>query len=164
MAVGDTLLLFSPLGNEPTSTLYATIDTRNQHPVLDFDAATAEAAVWTGIIPNNYGGNSITVYASWAASSATSGKVVWRTSFERIGNGSQDIDSDGFATAVTWTAATAPATSGNVLISSATHTSAQIDSVAVGESFRLKLERVGGDASDDMTGDAELVMLELRET
>lgn len=166
MASGDTLMVFTPLAYEPPATNYATLDTRNAHPVLDFDAAAAtEAAVWTGVLPNNYAGGGITIYLHWAASTATSGNVIWQSAFERIGNGSQDIDSDGFATAVTWAAAATSATSGNVTISNQAHTNgAQIDSVAVGESFRLKIERLGSNASDTMTGDAELVAVELRET
>lgn len=39
---------------------------------------------------------------------------------------------------------------------------ADMDSVAVGESFRMKVTRDA--ASDDATGDAELVKVEIRET
>jgi hypothetical protein len=165
MASGDTLATFYPADNEPPASGYATLDTRNAHPVLDFDAGATEAAVFSAILPRNYGGGGITVYLHWGASSATSGNVIWQTSFERIGDGSQDTDSDGFATAVTWSAQAASGTSGNVVIDSQAHTDgAQIDSIAVGELFRLKVERVGGSGSDTMTGDAELFAVELKET
>ena len=45
MSSGDTLLIFNPLHNEPPASNPATLDTRNQHPILDFDAATNESAV-----------------------------------------------------------------------------------------------------------------------
>ncbi len=166
MASGDTIATFSPLSNEPPATTYATLDTRNSHPCLDFDdAAATEAAVFSFVLPRNYAGGGITIYLHWAATSATSGNVIWQTSFERIGDGSQDTDSDGFATAVTWSAQAASATSGNVVIDSQAHTNgAQIDSLAVGELGRLKVERLGSNGSDTMSGDAELMAVELKET
>jgi hypothetical protein len=162
MASGDTLLIFTPHHNEPPATNYATLDTRNGHPVLDFDTTTQETAIFTGVMPRNYAGGGITVYVHWAATSATSGTGGWDTAFERIGNGSQDIDSDGFATAKVITAATVPATSGNVSITNVAHSNAEIDSVAVGETFRLRVRR--NVASDTATGDLELVAIELKET
>lgn len=166
MASSDTLMVFVPMAYEPPATNYATLDTRNAHPVLDFDAAAAtEAAVWTGVLPNNYAGGGITIYLHWAATSATSGNVIWQSAFEYISDGSLDIDSDGFATAVTWGAAATSGTSGIVTVTSQAHTNgAQIDSIVVGASFRLKIERLGSNASDTMAGDAELVAVELRET
>lgn len=164
MASGDTLLLFSPLNNEPPSSAYATHDLRNGHPVLDFDAATDESALFSGILPQHYDGGGITIYIHWAGTSATSGNVVWNTAIERIGEGQQDTDSDSFATAQAVTAA-APGTSGNVDIASIAHTSgAQMDSAAVGELFRLKVTRDADNGSDTMTGDAELFYIEIRET
>ncbi len=166
MAASETLVVFTPLGYEPPATNYATLDTRNSHPVLDFDAAAAtEAAVWTGVLPSNYSGGGITIYLHWAASTATSGNVIWQSSFEYISDGSNDIDSDSFATAITWSAAATSGTSGIVTVSSQAHTNgAQIDSIVTGASFRLKVERLGSNASDTMAGDAELVAVELRET
>jgi hypothetical protein len=169
MASSDTLVVFTPLGYEPPATNYATLDTRNAHPVLDFDAAPAteaasETAIWTGVLPQNYSGGGITVYLHWAATTATSNSVLWGTAFERIGTAQQDIDSDGWATEKTVTTAT-NATSGNVNVSSVAHTNgAEIDSIAVGESFRLRVRRIGANAADTMTGDAELLAVELRET
>lgn len=164
MASGQTLLTFHPYQNEPPSSNYMTLDTRNGHPCLDADATTTEAAIFTGILPRNYAGGGITVYVHYAMSSATSGNVKAQTSFERIGDGQQDIDSDGFATAVALDDQTVPGTSGHVDILAIAHTNgAQIDSIAVGEAFRLKVEFPSATTSN-ASGDRELVMVELKES
>ena len=164
MATGDTLLILTTLMNEPPASAGASPDTRNAHAVLDFDAAANENALFRGILPRNYGGGGITVYVHYAMSSATTGSVIWNTAFERIGDGAQDIDADGFAAAIALTHAV-PATSGNVAVAALAHTNgAQIDSIVVGESFRLKVTRDAAAAGDDATGDAELTAIELKET
>ena len=163
MASGNTLIIFAPQDNEPPASNFATLDTRNGHLVLDFDATTAESAVFTGILARNYAGGGITVYVHYAATSATSGTGGWTVEFERIGDGSQDIDSDGFASAQTITAATVPATSGNIdILNVAVTDGANIDSIAVGESFRVRIKR--DTANDDAAGDLELLRVELKET
>src|SRR5689334_6765067 len=116
MASGNTLLIVGPLQNEPPSSNYATIDTRNAHPVLNFDDTTQETSIFTCVLPRNYAGGGITVYAHWAAATATTGTIGWDVAFERIGAAQQDIDSDGFASAQTITATTVDGTSGNVSI------------------------------------------------
>lgn len=163
MASGDTLITFGALHNEPPSSNYATLDLRNGHVVLDFDTTTQEAAIFTGILPRHYGGGGITVYIHYAMTSATSGTCGWDVAFERMGNGSQDIDSDGFATAQTVTAVTVDGTSGNVdIVNVAITDGANIDSIAAGESFRLRIRR--DVANDTAAGDAELIAVELKET
>jgi len=165
MAAGDTLVVLTPYQNEPPTANYATLDLRNLHPVLDFDAATDEAAVFTAIMPRHYGGGGVTVYIHYAMSSAEANDVVWQAAFERIGDGQQDIDSDGFAAAQSSGAVTVPGTSGHVDICTIAFTDgAQMDSIAVGESFRLKINRDADNVADDAAGDAELVAVELRET
>lgn len=165
MASGDTLCIFSPLDNEPPSASYATLDTRNAHPVLDFDASADESAVFSGLLPRSYAGGGLTVYLHWLASSATSGAVRWAVSIERLDTGT-DTDSDSFATAQT-AGTTASGTSGAPVVTSIAFTSgAQMDSLAAGEPFRLKVMRDadGTSGTDDMTGDAELLMVEIKET
>lgn len=163
MASGDTLLIFTPQCNEPPAANYATLDTRNQHPVLDFDAATNESAIFSAVLPRNYGGGGVTVYLHYAMSTAVSGDVDWDVAFERIGDQQQDIDSDGFAAVQSVDNTTVPGTSGNVDIVSVAFTNgAQMDSVAVGEGFRLKVTRDA--VSDTATGDAELRFVEIKET
>ncbi len=164
MASGNTLATFFPCDNEPPASNYATLDTRNAHPVLDFDDSTDESAVFTGILPRHYGGGGITVYLHWAGTSATSGTARWAVSVEAIA--SQDIDSDGFASAQT-AGGTANGTSGVETVTSIAFTDgAQMDSVAAGGAFRLKVTRDadGTSGTDDMTGDAELLAVEVKET
>lgn len=164
MASGDTLIIFRPQDNEPTTSNFATADTRNVHPVLDFDASTAEAAVFSGVMPQNYAATTgVTVYIHYAMSSATSGDIDWDAAFERIGDQQLDIDSDSFAAVNSVDTTTVPATSGNVdIVSIAFTNGADMDSVAVGEGFRLKITRDAG--NDSATGDAELRFVEIRET
>lgn len=162
MASGDTLVIFTPLHNEPPSSNAATIDLRNQHPVLDFDTTTGEAAVFSSVMPRNYAGGGVTVYIHWAASTATTGTIGWLVGFEQIGT-ALDIDADSFAADNTVTAATVSGTSGIIVITNTTFTDgADMDSVAVGEAFRLKITRdVAGDSA---AGDAELLAVEIKET
>jgi hypothetical protein len=163
MASGNTLLQFTALHNEPPAANFATLDARNGHACLDFDPTTQEAAIFTGILPRNYAGGGITVYLHWAATSATSGTGGWDVAFERIGDGQQDVDADSFATAQTVTAATVPATSGLVDITNvAVSNGANMDSIAVGEMFRLRVRR--DVANDTAAGDLELYAVELKET
>ena len=165
MASGDTLVIFSPLDNEPPSSNYATIDTRNGHPVLDFDASTDESAIFSGILPRNYGGGGLTVTIYWMATSATSGATRWQAAIERMDTGT-DLDSDSFASAQS-AGTTASATSGAQVSTAIAFTSgAQMDSLAAGEPFRLKINRDadGTTGTDNMTGDAELLAVEIKET
>jgi hypothetical protein len=163
MASGDTLAIFTPQRNEPPSTNYATLNTRNGHLVLEFDTTTQWAAIFAGVLPRNYGGGGITAYATWCAATATTGTIGWDVAFERIGAAQQDIDSDGFAAAQTITAATVDAASGNTGVTSVAFTNgAQMDSVAAGEAFRVRIRR--DVANDTAAGNAQLLALELKET
>jgi hypothetical protein len=90
------------------------------------------------------------------ATTATSGNVRWSVAFERC---TTDLDTDSFDTATAATVATS-GTSGIVAAGSITCTS--IDSITAGDLFRLRVQRLGADAADTMTGDAELVAVEIR--
>ena len=163
MASGDSLILFHPYNNEPPAANYATLDTRNGHVVLDFDPTTNESAVFSAIMPRNYAGGGITVYIHYAMTSAEADTVDWDVAFERIGDGLLDIDGDSFAAVNSVDNTTVPGTTGLVDIVSVAFTDgADMDSVAVGEAFRLQIIRDA--VSDDAGGDAELVMVEIKET
>jgi hypothetical protein len=163
MASGNTLVVFRAQDDEMPATAYAQLDVRNGHPVIAFDTTTSEKAIFTGVMPRSYGGGGVTVYVHWAAATATTGTVGWLIAFERIGAAQQDIDSDGFASDQTITAATVDGTSGNVSITNvAISNGANMDSVAVGETFRLRVTR--DVANDTAAGDAQLLAVEIKET
>ncbi len=162
MASGDTLLTFTPHDNQPLTSAFATLDTRNSHPVLDFDDTTKESAVFAGVMPRNYAGGGVVVYIHYAMTSAEANTVDWDASFERIGDQQQDIDGNGFAAAQSVDNTTVPGTTGLVDIVSISFTDgAQMDSIAVGEGFRLLIQR--DSPNDNAVGDAELLFVEMKE-
>ncbi|RRH98096.1 hypothetical protein EH240_20080 [Mesorhizobium tamadayense] len=156
-------IVFKPIDNEPPSSNFASLDTRNGHPVLEFDTTTQEAAIFSGVLPVAYAGGGLTVEVYFAADTATSGTIGWDAAIERIDTSSLDIDADSFASAQTISAAAVPGTSGQILKSSVAFTSgAQMDSLAAGEAFRLRIRR--DVANDTATGDAQLLRVVVRET
>jgi len=164
MASGNTLLVLLPQQHIPPSSNYATLDLRNQHPVLDFDKATIESALFEDVMPRAYAGGGITCRICFSATTVTTGDVVWGISLERHQDETGDLDSDDFAAERTVTA-TVPGTSGMVQYAEIAFTEgAQMDSIALGEHFRLKIRRVATDAADTADNDAELWSIEVRET
>jgi hypothetical protein len=158
LANGRSMGRFTPLDNQPPASNFATLDTRNSIAVLDFDAGTDEAAVFVGVIPQAATLTSgIKVRIFWMATSAESGDCVWGAQFEKFGT---DYDSDSFDTATTVTT-TASGTSGIAVVSEITCTT--IDSLAAGDLFRIKIYRDADAGGDTMTGDAELVAVELQQ-
>jgi hypothetical protein len=152
-----TYAVFTAEHNQPPATAFATLDTRNSIAVLDFDDTTDESAVFVGIIPEAASlGSGLNMRLHWMATTATSGNVVWDVSLERM---TTDLDSDSFDTIASGTAA-ANGTSGILTVTEITLTT--IDSVTAGDGFRLKVTRDANNASDTMTGDAELVVCEVR--
>ena len=154
-----TLAVFTPMTSQPPATAFATLDTRNSIAVLDFDDAAVESTTFVGVIPEAANlASGIAAYVHWTATSATSGNVRWRVEFEKAGT---DIDADSFDTA---TEATSAANGTSGVESTATITCTSIDSLAAGNRYRVRVSRVGTDATNDtMTGDAELIAVELRQ-
>lgn len=163
MASGQTLCSFKPADNEPPSSNPATPDIVNQEPVLNFDATTQETAVFTLFMPLNYAGGGITVSIKSAMASATSGTLGWLVAIERKLDGTDTILSDGFAADQTITATTVPGTAGIYqTLTVAISNGANMDSVAAGEQFRLRLRR--DVANDTATGDGRFVGGSIKET
>lgn len=158
-----TYAFFTPLDNQPPASNFATLDTRNTTSpvaILDFDAATDESAIFVGVMPEAAVLTSgLKVFIHWAATSATSGTCRWGAQIERLE--AHDIDGDGFDTAGT-NGTTTNATSG--VVNETEITLSNIDSLAAGEPYRLKIYRDadGTSGTDDMTGDAELIAVEVR--
>lgn len=164
MASGNFLAVFTPLSNEPPAASFATLDTRNSVPVLDFDASADESAVFGGVLPANYAGGGLTVTLVWMCTSATTGTCTWEVAIERHEDDAFDIDADGFAAANTADGTAASAT-GEQQYTNITFTDgADMDSLAAGESFRLKVTRNQDSGTDDIASDVELLRVIVKET
>jgi hypothetical protein len=150
--------------NKPPVSNPATFDERGNELCLEFDQTTIESAIFRSHLPRNYSGLGITASIEWTGDTAlTTGAVVWGISFERRDT-SLDFDADSFASEKTVTSTTS-ATSGAPIYAEIAFTNgAEIDSLSIGEEFRLKIRRVASDGADTLAGDAQLWSIELRET
>ena len=167
MASGDTLCIFTALHGEPPASDYATFDTRNAVPVLDFDDATDESVVFGGVMPAAYSADTgVTVTLGWMfTTSGTPGTdtCAWQVAFMSVTDDADDLDTKSFAAANTATSTSATA-DGEVKYEDITFTDgADMDSVAAGEYFRIKVTRdaASGTASP---GDAELLFVKIKDT
>ena len=147
---------------------FATFDMINDTPVLDFDDTANEVAQWPFMLPQHYGGSGIDVIVVQAAAAAT-GDLAYNGYFRSF---TDDVDNL-LATAFNaWSAAQAnqaidaPSVVGELTYDTIAFTDgAQIDSLAAGEKGIFMLERDAQDATnDDLSGDASVVLVELRET
>lgn len=154
-----TLARFESRDNHPPASSFATIDTRNSLMVLAFADAVVSSAVFNGSIPEGADTSSgINAIVSGMAASATSGAARIRVEFERA---TTDLDADSFDTA-TEANLTVNGTSG--VEATVTITCTTIDSLVAGDRFRLRISRVGNDATHDSLSDTlQLRHVELRQ-
>lgn len=162
MASGNTLAIFTPEADQPPSSGYMSFATRNGHLVLEATAGSTDTAIFSGVMPRNYGGGGITAYVTWCAKTATTGTIGFDITFERD-NDTADITADHWATAQTITAATVPGSTGTLKQTNVAITAgaAGTASIAAGDAFRVRVRRLSGDTA---TGNAQFFALELKET
>ncbi len=155
-----TLMRWGANDNYPPASNYAEWGARNSIPLIGFNAATDSSAVFAGVIPEAADLSSgIRVIVKWVSESATSGDCVFVSAFERVNT---DIDSDSFASGVSATTTTG-GTSGVPNTTTIDHSSAEIDGVTVGDFFRLMLTRDANAGGDTMTGDAQVLAVEIQQ-
>jgi hypothetical protein len=171
MAIGDTLAAFFATDGIPLAANTATPDTRagandTRQEVLDFDTAVSESIDFSGVIPFTYStANRIQVTIGWMASSGVASNVRWNAAFKSFTDDADDFDTKVFAAvqAVSGAAPSDGANPGEPSYDSIPFTNAQADAVQPGEFFRLRITRDVTHADDEMSGDAELIFVELRE-
>lgn len=138
------------------------VDGQNR-PYLAFDASADESCDFSGIAPQGLTG-ALAAVITYRMTSAITGSARWQASLEAITDGDAlDTDaSSGFDTANS-AGATVPGTAGYIDQISITLTNA--DSLAAGDYFRLRINRDadGTSGTDDATGDAEVLAIELRD-
>lgn len=125
-----------------------------------FDAATEEA-IFFDFEAVSYGSGNVTVRLRWYADSATTGAVVWGAQLAALTptTDTQDVETDTLATAAT-TSTTHLGTTGQREHETAVTITA-LDSLASGDTVRLRVYRVAASGSDTMTGDAILTRVTL---
>ena len=160
MAVGDTLLVFDPLSNCPPTSAYATLDVRGEFVVLDFDAAANERAQFHANLPTHYRGGDLTVFVTWTSTTATSGDVKLRVELTRIVSG-DNLDALPSPQATADVTANCPASSGDLAVVEVGPL--VISGLAAGETLCVHITRLATDGADTMSGDFELVAVEVRE-
>jgi len=164
MATGDTMDWWIAWDCVKDDTSGATNDVRNQHRVIDFDDTTDESAIYSGLLPNSYDGGGLTLELLIGATTATSGNAIFDAGIERIQEGATDVDADSFA-AVNSVTQAVNGTSGVFVLATITFTDgADMDSLAAGEAFRIKVTRDADNGSDTVSGDVELLRVHLSET
>ena len=134
---------------------------RNGHPILAFGFTVNESVNFASVMSNDYSPGNITVDIDWV-SDETDDSCVWGIQFERNAPGGNNINSDSFATQQTVTTTTS-GTAGVIARSSIVLTQAQADAIAAGDSYRLRLERLKTDGADDLSTNAEVVNVIVRQ-
>jgi len=169
------LLILTPQCSTAPAASFATLDTitggstpAETIPVLDFDADTSEYIDFKIILPAGYASGGLTVTVIFSMTSdhdeGTPHKVRWEVAFARISdddldmNGDQAYDFNGVSAIV-------PSVVGEVSYDNITFTNgADMDSLAAGEMAILRIYRDHDHADDNATGDAELQMIQIKET
>jgi hypothetical protein len=152
-----SLNYFTPTDNYPPISGFATLDTRNNIAVLDFDDTIVESGIFMGVMPeyiSNYG-SGLSTRIFWS-SSAISGNCSWGVAFDRLNN-SLNVDSYDINTEAS---STVNGVTGVPNIT--TINSPFIDSITQGDLYKIRLYRNATGVSDTMVGDAELIAVEIR--
>jgi hypothetical protein len=128
-------------------------------PVLAFDTTTVEYADWHGLImPPHYAGGGLTCSIRSSAG-ATTGTLQWALALRAIADDAEDLDT----TAQTYDYNVIASAIGELTYDNITFTSgADMDSVAAGDSFTLRLRRDTG--SDTLATDAYIHSIRITET
>lgn len=127
---------------------------------LAYDAAATETAYfkWVAIA---YGSGNVTAKVGWYADTASSGDVRWEVALAAItpDTDTQDVETKAFATAHAFTDSHLGTTGQRV--HEASQAISNLDSIAAGDMCVLRVSRLGADAADTMTGDAQLLYVKL---
>ncbi len=144
----------------------ASLDTRNGDVVRDFDAASNEVFGASGFMPRHYSNGGVTCTVGVMSTTAT-GDMSWKIFFKSFTNNApgDDMDVKQFAAPRSNATINSPTTVGAIRYFTIAFTDgAQMDSVVAGEWFHILLMRDAQDTTnDDMTGDAQVLFIEMKE-
>ena len=160
MASGDSLYLFDPLSNRPPELNFASVDLRSGFMVLDFDDSVNESAQFLAVLPSHYQGGQIKAYVTWTTTSATTGSAKLQVDVTQLtlGDNLDTLPSVDDSEVLTLPA---PTTNGDLVV---TQSAALTAGTAVaGNHLLVGVTRLATDVGDTLTGDIELLNVELHE-
>lgn len=136
------------------STNPARIDASGQCFMLLFDPTTSQSAIWSFVMPQDYGsGLTVRILFTMASTQSGTNTVTFDAYIQKDTEGdAEDVDTSGFAAA---NAATETLLNNQTAgyVRSLTITCTNADSVAAGDFVQLKIDR---DIADTASGDAEI--------
>jgi len=135
----------------PGSGVAATLIYSNGNVALEFAATGTTIAQFQMSPPGGYQGGNLVVKLLCAMSAGTTGDVVVAVAIERQATSTDSFGTDSFATAISATQAI-PGTAGQYFHATITLSSSQIDGLTTSDFYRLRISRLGNDASDTATG------------
>jgi len=140
-----------------TSGNSAVIDTLNGHTLINFYGGQNRAVTWEGQIRGgSYSGNNLALVLTYAPlNGLPTQNIIWKAEFERHQNQVTNLNNDSYNTGAV--NKTVGVTSGINLTSTAIIelTPSEYGNVQPGESFRMRLHRMG--ASDTLAGNVGLL-------
>lgn len=159
--MATTRAVFTPFSAE-LAVVSPQITVINLRPVLGFSDTVQQTAMWTSVAPQGLSGNLIVVI-TYMMASATTGLVDFEVALEAITDGdATDLDAGDSFDSVNSESATVPGTAGQIDQLSVTLTN--VDSIVVGDYFRLQVARDADDATNDTaTGECYVLTVELRD-
>jgi hypothetical protein len=158
----STALFFAAKDAVLPSTSFMTWDNTYGRLVLLAPESVDRYVDFTGVL-DHYGGGGLTVDIFWT-SNGTSGNVIWQAAVERFQEGTLVVTSDSFAS---YNSVTDAAQGVANVANKATITftdGADMDSLADGEMFRIRVQREGTNASDTTNTDTRLFGIRVVET
>lgn len=158
MASGDTLAVLTWHNAAFPASSAAGITRRNGHLTIAFDDSTDEVVDFEVVLPQHFSTTLLLFTFVWLAATATSGNVVWQIEQERHEDDADDLDSDNFASTSQGPFTTA-SVSGEPQYSSLNHAGTGV----AGESARFRLRRDADAGGDTMSGDAQLIRMEIKQ-
>lgn len=174
MASGNTLIVVGVASGSPpgSSSAELTSLTGGASPtetilLANFDSGTVEYWDFPDLVlPAAYAGGGLTLTLRWIAASATSGNVIWGAAIRRDPDDAEDWDSTAHSYDFNASSAVAaPSAVGETSYDTITFTDgADMDSLAAGEGFCLRIRRDASNGSDTMSGDARLWTVTIKET
>ena len=171
MASGNEMFRASAMSGIPPASSYPDLGVlaggatpAEQIPRWGFDDSSVEYLDFVLELPASYSGGGLTISFK-TGGAATSGAYVLSAAIRRIQDDAEDIDSAHSYDFNDSSAITTPSAVGEVGYDNITFTSgADMDSLAAGEMFVLRIRRNTGSGSDTMTGDMYFYSLVGKET